>query len=75
MSQDLRELRAMAGFTQFDVARRSGVDRSKLSLAENGHVDLRPEEIVAIRKVLLERIESRAAELKGVLSGKEAVAV
>jgi len=61
--------------TQFDVARRSGVDRSKLSLAENGHVDLSGEEIIAIRKVLLERIESNAVQLKGVLSENAAIAV
>lgn len=75
MGRDLKELRLMAGLTQFDVARRSGVDRSKLSLVENGHVDLLPEEASAIRKVLLERIESRAAQLKAALSGKESLAV
>jgi transcriptional regulator with XRE-family HTH domain len=74
MNQCLKDLRLMAGLTQCDVAKETGVDRSKLSLAENLYVELRPEEHAAVRKVLLDRIENRAAELKGVLSGMEAVA-
>jgi transcriptional regulator with XRE-family HTH domain len=73
MNRDLRDLRIMAGMTQCDVARETGVDRSKLSLAENRYVELRPEEQAAIRKLLLETIENKAAELKGVLSGAEAL--
>jgi transcriptional regulator with XRE-family HTH domain len=74
MKQGLRDLRLMAGLTQCDVAKETGVDRSKLSLAENQYVELRPEEQAAVRRVLLERIENRSAQLKGVLSGMEAVA-
>jgi transcriptional regulator with XRE-family HTH domain len=72
---NLRELRRMAGLTQWELAQRCGVSRMRLSLAECGQVELRPEEIVATRQVLLERIESRAAQLKGVLSDKAAIAV
>ena len=75
MKQSLRDLRRMAGATQCDIAKESRVDRSKLSLAENRYLELRPEEHAAVRKVLLERIENRAAQLKGVLSEREAVAV
>jgi len=75
MQNELRTLRQMSGMSQFELARRSGVDRSKLSLVENGHVELRPEEANVVRKVLLERIESRAAQFKSALSGSESVAV
>jgi len=71
---DLKELRRMADLTQWELAQRCGVSRMRLSLAECGQVELRPEEIIATREVLLERIESRAAQIKGVLSGKEVVA-
>lgn len=75
MIQDLRELRRMAGLTQCEVAKRTGVDRSKISLAEHQYAELRPEEHAAVRKVLLERIESMSAQISDVLSGRKAVAV
>jgi transcriptional regulator with XRE-family HTH domain len=75
MSMDLKELRKMAGLTQWELAQRCGVSRMRLSLAECEQVELRPEETIATRKILLERIESRAAQLKGVLSDKAAIAV
>jgi transcriptional regulator with XRE-family HTH domain len=75
MIQDLRELRIMAGLTQCDVAKETGLDRSKLSLAENQYVELRPEEKAAVRTVLLKQIETRATQLRRVLSDREAVVV
>jgi transcriptional regulator with XRE-family HTH domain len=71
----IRELRTMANLTQFEVAKKSGLDRTRLSLAECGHVTLSHEEEVAVRKALLDHIESRAAQLRDVLSGKQAAAV
>ena len=71
-SMNLRELRRMAYLTQFQLAQRCGVSRMRLSLAECGHLQLRPDEDRALRNVLLRVIESRAAQLKGVLSGREA---
>jgi transcriptional regulator with XRE-family HTH domain len=75
MIQDLRELRLMAGLTQCDVAKETGLDRSKISLAEHQYVELRPEEHAAVQKVLLERIETRAAQFRDVLSDKKAIVV
>lgn len=71
----LKELRRMAGLTQFQLAQLSEVSRMRLSLAECEQLDLRPDEDRAVRKVLLERIENRAAQLKGVLSETGSVAV
>jgi DNA-binding XRE family transcriptional regulator len=60
----LPRMREMSGLTQWQVARRSGVDRSTISLAEGGDIKLRPEQETSVRKVLLEEIESKAKELQ-----------
>jgi transcriptional regulator with XRE-family HTH domain len=64
----IRELRTLARLTQFEAAKKSGLDRTRLSLAECGHVLLRPDQDAALRKALIEAIEGRASQLKGVLS-------
>jgi transcriptional regulator with XRE-family HTH domain len=66
---NIKEMRGMADLTQFDLAQRCGVSRMRLSLAECGQLKLHPEEDSAVRKILLEAIEGRAAQLRGVLSG------
>jgi transcriptional regulator with XRE-family HTH domain len=71
----LKELRIVAGLTQCDVAKQCGVDRSRLSLAENEYSKLRPEEEATVRNLLLRHIEIKAGQCKGVLSGRHAVAV
>jgi transcriptional regulator with XRE-family HTH domain len=71
----LKELRIVAGLTQCDVAKQCGVDRSRLSLAENEYSNLRPEEEASVRTVLLRHIEIKAGQCKGVLSGQHAIAV
>lgn len=67
----LRALRERAGLTQFTVARKSGVPRMRLSLAECGQLRLRPEEEAAVRRAIREGIEERAARLQHLLSGKQ----
>ena len=71
----LKELRNVAGLTQCDVAKQCGLDRSRLSLAENEYSKLRPEEEATVRKVLIKHIEAKASQFSGVLSGKHAVPV
>jgi hypothetical protein len=71
----LKELRIVPGLMQCDVAKQSGVDRSRLSLAENEYSELRPEEEATVRNALLRHIELKAAQFKDVLSGKQAIAV
>jgi transcriptional regulator with XRE-family HTH domain len=68
----LRELRTLSGLTQIEAAKRSGVDRTRLCLAEGGYVTLRPDEEESLRQVLLNQIESRAAQLTDVLSHRKA---
>jgi transcriptional regulator with XRE-family HTH domain len=72
---DLKELRRMADLTQFQLAQRCGVSRMRLSLAECEQLQLRADEESAVRKALLGVIEHRAAQLNGVLSHREAIAV
>ena len=48
----LRRLRQAARLTQVDLAHRAGIDRSRLSLAENGYVQLVDDEVLRINKVL-----------------------
>lgn len=72
---NLKELRRMADLTQFELAQRCGVSRMRLSLAECGQLELNANEDIALRKTLLGVIEHRAAQLNGVLSHRQAVAV
>jgi len=48
----LRRLRQAARLTQVDLAHRAGIDRTRLSLAENGYVQLVDDELLRINKVL-----------------------
>jgi transcriptional regulator with XRE-family HTH domain len=65
----------MADLTQFQLAQRCGVSRMRLSLAECGQLQLRTDEDRLVREALLGIIESRAAQIKRVLSSRETVAV
>ena len=46
--QGLKKLREAAGFGQYALARRVGMSRVRVQLAESGHVALRSEEVDAI---------------------------
>jgi transcriptional regulator with XRE-family HTH domain len=60
----IQELRTMAGLTQFDLAKGSGVGRTRLSLAECGHIELRPNEYEAIEHALICAVQRRIAEFQ-----------
>ena len=63
----LRQLRGIAGATQFDVERIAGINRTRLSMAECGHLQLREWEYAAVENALLRVIRERAAQFAGVL--------
>jgi len=65
--QRLRELRLIAGATQFDVERLSRVSRTRVSLAECGHVQLSKSEYCAVEGALFDMIEERASQLASAL--------
>lgn len=69
--KDLRELRHMIGFTQFRLAARSGVSRTKLSLAECGETELTSQEEQGIRKVLHQELQRQAAAINQALSQEQ----
>lgn len=62
-----KELRNQAGLSQFDLSKRSGVERSRLSLFECGHVELGDEEIKGLEQALSDSITERATRLMGML--------
>jgi transcriptional regulator with XRE-family HTH domain len=66
--QELRSLREASGLSQFAAVSRAGLDRTRLSLAENGHVKLSGDEENALRGVLVKAIQRRARQLEGVLA-------
>ena len=72
---DIKDKRRMAGrLSQIELARRSGVSRFRISLAESGHIVLRPEELAAIKRTLAKEIQSLAEGLlkSGINFGEKA---
>ena len=57
-----------ADVTQFELAKKAGVERTRISLAENGHIELRPGEYKALMRALAGTIRCRVSELQDVLS-------
>lgn len=68
---DLKVIRRMAGFTQYRLAIRSGVSRTKLSLVECGDIELSSGEQRRIRKVLLKELQRQAAAINQALSQEQ----
>jgi DNA-binding XRE family transcriptional regulator len=50
--KNLKGYRKAAGLTQVRLAKQSGVSLFRIVMAETEGIELRPEEIVAIRKIL-----------------------
>jgi transcriptional regulator with XRE-family HTH domain len=74
MDKNLKELRKMASLTQFELAQRCSISRMRLSLAECEQIQLYPEELANVQKILLAAIEDRDVQLRGVLSAGSSVA-
>jgi transcriptional regulator with XRE-family HTH domain len=55
-------LRRLVGWTQFDLAKNARIGRTRLSLYENGHIDLKQAEVTAIfdalQRVAIVRVDS-----------------
>jgi hypothetical protein len=66
--ESLLSLREISGLSQFSVARKNGVPRVRLSLAETEQLQLTSEEQARIRTLLLRVIEARALQLQAVLA-------
>lgn len=57
---DIREMRRIVGLTQVELAVRSGIDRTRLSFAECGYVELSAEEKAAIKNAISKAAEKMA---------------
>jgi hypothetical protein len=68
---DLRSLRKFADQTETRVARESGINRAKLSLAECREIELTANEEASVRRVLMNAIEERSTSLRAVLENRE----
>ena len=66
---DIRELRTLAGWTQYELSKATGTDRTKISLAECQHVALTAEEQIRLETALLREIERKRATFETLLSG------
>jgi len=60
--KNLKRLRTMIGRGQFWLAYETGIERSRLSLLENGRVQATDEEKAAIGKALLAAMRENVAE-------------
>jgi len=72
MERRLLSLRELSGLSQFTLARKSGIARVRLSLAETGQLELSAEEENRLRTVLLRTIEARALQLQAALAESRA---
>jgi transcriptional regulator with XRE-family HTH domain len=69
----VQQVRKTIKWSQYDLARTSGIGRTRLSLFENGHIDLRPEELNALQCALRNGTRRRVAEFQDVLTSDLAV--
>lgn len=65
---NLKNLRTRTGMNQFELARRSGVSRWKLSMVENHQLALRPEEEIAVLEALRTSFRRNAEVFNDLLS-------
>ena len=68
---NLKAIRRMAAFTQYRLAVRSGVSRTRLSLAESGDVELTSQEEQKLRKVPHQELQRQAQAINEALTQKQ----
>jgi transcriptional regulator with XRE-family HTH domain len=73
--RQIQLVRKKIKWSQYDLAKAAGVGRTRLSLFENGHVELRTEEVNALQAALRDATTHRVSEFQHVLSEELAVVV
>lgn len=68
--KNLQKGRILAGLTQHQLARQANIDRSKISLVENGQLSLTPQEARRVLHALSRSLRKQAAAIARVLSGE-----
>lgn len=71
--KNLKRLRKQAGITQFALARKTKIHRWRISHAEQGILDLAPDEVARIRGVLLDAARKKSADVLKELAPGDAV--
>lgn len=66
----LKKLRTMVGRGQYWLSKETGIERSRISLLENGRITATEEETAAIEKALLAAMRENVAQFSR-LSGTE----
>lgn len=69
----VQQVRRTIRWSQYDLAKASGIGRTRLSLFENRHIELRPGELDALQSALRAATSRRVSEFQNVLSGDLAV--
>jgi transcriptional regulator with XRE-family HTH domain len=64
---DVRKIRKSVGLSQAALAAKTGIERTRLSFAENGYVALNPNEHAAIRHAVLGELERQAVQRSAVM--------
>jgi DNA-binding XRE family transcriptional regulator len=71
---ELKNLRKVSGLTQWDLARVTGIDRSRICFIETERVQVRPEEERAIRRALDQAMRARLGTIQRALASEGAPA-
>ena len=67
---EIRECRKAAKLSQYELARRTGFSRMRLSLVECGYVALRPDEDRTLRAAITSAVRERVAHFQDQLGGQ-----
>ncbi len=68
MDIPVKDLRNAARLTQIELAQRSGIERTRLSLAECGYLSLTDEEASSILRAIAEAAEARILSVRQALA-------
>jgi transcriptional regulator with XRE-family HTH domain len=63
---ELRRLRRVLGRSQFELARDAGIDRTRISLAENNHVELSVDEGKRLARAFLSVAKQKMTEVEAI---------
>ena len=63
MNQNVKQLRSLTRLSQVELSKKSGINRVRLSLAENGELKLVAEEQQILLKILVEQVVCFSNEL------------
>jgi transcriptional regulator with XRE-family HTH domain len=66
--KNLKRLRELAGMTQAELAHETGIDRTRLSLAESGFTRLTATETEEVKDVAARAMRKRHAEISRALA-------